>query len=55
VEEGKLEDDFGGAEMREWAARVNSRGDELDARGHVVSPVDTVGSHEFDPRMLGHG
>jgi potassium channel subfamily K len=47
----KLEDEFGGREVREWATRVNSRGDELDAQGNVVSPA----SHDFDHTVLGHG
>lgn len=51
VEEGKLEDEFGGNEVREWAVRVNSRGDELDAEGHAISPAADV----FDHTILGHG
>lgn len=47
----KLEDEFEGREVREWATRVNSRGDELDGQGRVVSPS----SHDFDPTVLGHG
>lgn len=46
----KLEEDFGGQEVREWATRVNSRGDELDEQGHVVSPR----SPDFDHTLLGH-
>ncbi len=51
AESPKLEDGFGGEEVREWATRVNSRGDELDDQGHVVSPM----SPGFDPTLLGHG
>ncbi len=52
VEEGKLEDELEGSEVREWATRINNRGDELDAEGHPVSPG---GTHDFDPTVLGHG
>lgn len=50
-ENPKLEDEFGGQEVRDWATRVNSRGDELDEQGHVVSPM----SPGFDHTILGHG
>jgi hypothetical protein len=46
-----LEDEFGGQEVRDWATRVNSRGDELDEQGRVLSPI----SPAFDPTVLGHG
>jgi potassium channel subfamily K len=52
VEESlNLEDEFGGQEVRDWATRVNNRGDELDEQGHVVSPI----SPAFDSTVLGHG
>ena len=47
----KLEEEFEGREVREWATRVNSRGDELDDQGAVVNPS----SHDFDYTVLGHG
>lgn len=47
----KLEDELERREIREWATRVNSRGDVLDEQGHVVTPS----SHDFDHTMLGHG
>ena len=50
-ENPKLEDEFGGQEVRDWATRVNSQGDELDEQGHVVSPM----SPGFDHTILGHG
>jgi potassium channel subfamily K, other eukaryote len=47
----KLEEEFEGREVREWATRVNSRGDDLDDQGAVVNPS----SHDFDYTVLGHG
>jgi hypothetical protein len=46
-----VEEEFEGREVREWATRVNSRGDELDDQGAVVNPS----SHDFDYTVLGHG